>query len=412
MGVATFLAAPAVPAQAANEAVDDIVAVLRDRGLIDEATEQQILAKDAAYAKKMKEDAPLSGWSLKGDLRVRYEDFDWDDRDPDRRGRFRLRGRLAAKKMINERIEFGFRLATGTDHNSANQTFDDSFDKYSFDLDRLYVKLKLGETLGGKGSLTAGKMSNPFTWKNGKDYLLWDGDLNPEGFLYKGDWKVGGGSKLALSTGVFMLEEDSGQTDDPILYAAQLVGEHKFEGGKFGWRLSGYQYSDLDDGGKFYGKTVDSDEGNLINAFDDGEARIVEAAAYAKFGGGDWPVLIYGSLINNTTADDMLLADGTQLDEENQAYGIGVEFGSSKKVAKLGLGYFEVEANAVIKHFTDSDLFDGETNRKGWALYASKQVAKGTELKLTIFDGEGLEEEFAKADAERTRIQADVQFKF
>ena len=273
------------------------------------------------------------------------------------------------------------------------------------------MKLKIGSTFGGKGTVAAGKFSNPFKWKNGKDYLVWDGDINPEGFALKNVWKPGENSKLTLNAGLFMVEEES-KDDDARLLAGQLVGEHKFYGGKFGWRLIGYQFSELDAG--FIESTTEgdrSDERNWINAFDGDEATFIEAGAYTKFGGGDWPVVVYGTLVSNTSADSMTI-DGEQLGEEDQAYGLGVEFGSSGKVLKLGLAYHEVEANSVLWKFTDSDLFDGETNRKGWVFYASRKVATGTELKLTVFDGDGLEDEYAKSDADRTRIQADVQFKF
>ena len=94
--------------------------------------------------------------------------------------------------------------------------------------------------------------------------------------------------------------------------------------------------------------------------------------------------------------------------------------GSSSALLKLGGGYFHIEANSTMAQFTDSDITDGKTNRKGWVLYAAKQVAPGTELRLTYFDQNPIQTsggatgpfERSLSQSNRSRLQADIQFNF
>ena len=83
---------------------------------------------------------------------------------------------------------------------------------------------------------------------------------------------------------------------------------------------------------------------------------------------------------------------------------------------QLGVGYWHIEANAFPSMFIDSDLFDGFTNREGFAFYGAREVAKNTELNLTLFWSEEIEDDPAFAvstmEGERLRLQADLIFKF
>jgi hypothetical protein len=89
----------------------------------------------------------------------------------------------------------------------------------------------------------------------------------------------------------------------------------------------------------------------------------------------------------------------------------------------LGAGYYHLEANFSPGQFTDSDLFDGFTNREGFLVYASRELFKNTELNVTLFSGEEIEDD-AEFDlnalfpdegvtsAERYRLQTDLVIKF
>ena len=143
---------------------------------------------------------------------------------------------------------------------------------------------------------------------------------------------------------------------------------------------------------------------------------VAEIAGYLRFTGiENWPVLLYGHYAKNFDADssDVFPAAG----EEDTGWGLGLEVGDKKKYVKVGAGYYRVEANFWPAQFTDSDLFDGRTNRKGWTFYGSRQILPNTDLNVTFFVSEPLREtipDFANSvsRSDRMRLQTDLVVKF
>jgi hypothetical protein len=83
----------------------------------------------------------------------------------------------------------------------------------------------------------------------------------------------------------------------------------------------------------------------------------------------------------------------------------------------LGGAYYAIEANAWPSQFIDSDLFDGFTNREGFAFYAVREILPNTDLSLTTFFSNDIDDNITSfpvsvRDAERFRIQADLEVKF
>jgi hypothetical protein len=88
----------------------------------------------------------------------------------------------------------------------------------------------------------------------------------------------------------------------------------------------------------------------------------------------------------------------------------------------IGGGYYHVEANFSPAQFTDSDLFDGYTNREGFLVYLARELFPNTELNVTFFSGEEIEDDLAfdigaltgstVESAERFRLQTDLVVKF
>lgn len=97
-----------------------------------------------------------------------------------------------------------------------------------------------------------------------------------------------------------------------------------------------------------------------------------------------------------------------------------LEIGSSKKWATLGAAYLHLEANSVVAQFTNSDLFDGRTNRRGWYLYGSKELTPGVEFKVEFFDSDAITRTGCASgpftsgftDAVRKRGRMDLVFTF
>ena len=121
---------------AETNAVEDIVAVLQQKGLIDEATGDEILAKqERSDAKEASARPPVAaapglteGFVWSGDLRLRDEQF-WYGRAlgadaASDNNRFRYRARLGFTKQVNSWALVGIRLSSGTgNYRSPNVSF-------------------------------------------------------------------------------------------------------------------------------------------------------------------------------------------------------------------------------------------------------------------------------------------------
>jgi hypothetical protein len=424
------------PAGAADDPIEDIVAVLREKGLIDDATEQQILAK--RMRQQAAETPPVSagfefleGFSWFGDLRLRNEQFWYDSSfgdEADDRNRFRYRARIGFAKPVSERVRIGMRLVSAAEFNSTNESFGnlEDFSKDFISIDQVWAEL----TLSGADSavatmLTAGKLENPFIWKNSFDRILWDADITPEGFYLHAAGSPGETGKLWGTLGYFVVDENS-TSEDPKVFGLQLGGSLQVsESTELGARISGFEWRSLDDA--FIARNLWSPQpgsvgpttgGNLTGAFDDDRARIAETTAYlrlARWAG--WPALVYATFVQNLDAESV-----GGLGREDSAWGAGFEIGDEKRLARLAAGYFRVEANSTPSRYTDSDLFDGFTNREGFMFSVQRELAARILLRFTYFDGEeirtGLVDPalgdvgFMGERADRKRLQSDVEIKF
>lgn len=424
---------------ACDAVVDDILQVLKARGIVSEAEYNRMAAKNAAYEEKKSETwRPKIDWS--GDFRWRWESF-WFDRDPFNptdtgRTRIRYRFRLKGKVPINEYAKVIFRLASGdNDDRSTNQTLGGDgpdFDTDDIRLDQAYAQLTAPSDWiplpDGKLVAELGKMPNPFHWKSsgekiGKDYLLWDQDITLEGGQLLLSTKPAESTKLYVHWGYYIIDENS-RNIDPHFWGLQGGVRHQAsEDWKLGGRVTYYDFRSIDTafnlrsasglggvtGGG--GSIIDGLNGNAFGAKFD----VVEVGGYAKYEGLEgWPLLAYGTYSKNLGAERSVIF-GTS--KQDTAWGVGVEAGSKKNWLKLGMGYWWLEANAFPSQFVDSDLFDGRTNKKGFAVYGSKQVLKNTDFNLTVFWSEPIENTLPAFEesvdrGDRVRLQADLQFKF
>ena len=427
-GAALLLALGTPVAAEDTGTIEEIVAILRNEGLIDEATQQKLLVKHASEEQKKKTAGVLGGLEWSGDLRLRHEAF-WFDGDatgtpePDNRYRFRYRARLGFQKQLGDRIRVGMHLASGVGSNrGANVSFGELPDFRPDDIfiDQAWVELQLGD--GPVDTrLVLGKVANPFLWRVGLDRLMWDPDITPEGGYIQARQSFGERSELWATLGAFIAKENSGvvgSKSDPKVFVLQLGASRWLTDGiEVGGRVSGYEWRSLDrpfiERAKLFG--------NLDSAFD-GKARIGELSAYARFTAADaWPVLLHGSFERNFTADSALIG-GVPTDAEDIAWGAGFEVGDATKNAKLGFTFFRVEANAIVATFADSDVLDGQTNREGFVAYASRKLGPHVELRLTFYDAEEIRSSSPFAGslppinslrgADRRRLQSDLLVTF
>jgi hypothetical protein len=419
--------------------VEDILQVLKDRGIVDDDEYQRLAAKNAKYEAENESWMPEIDWS--GDFRFRHESwwFQEDETGGEREDRYRIRYRfrLKGEVKINEWSDVVFRLVSGdNDDRSSNQTLGSEvdFDTDDIRLNLVYAKMRAPSSWvplpEGKAVLELGKMPMPFNWgrtgmKKGKDYMLWDKDIAPEGVTLLLSSKPAERTSLFGTFGYYVIDENS-QDKDPHFWGLQLGGHQEFsEDWLFGARASWYAFRGIDLAFNARGATglgaggVTSGGGNIpdgLNGNLNGDPfNVVETAAYLTYNGfGSWPITVYGDFARNLDAKSSALFPGAG--REDTAWGLGLEVGDSKKIVKLGTGYWSIQANAFPSMFIDSDFLDGRTNRQGWAFYGSRQILENTELKLTLFVIEPIRTGVAFLESvrnsDRLRLQSDIVFKF
>ncbi len=413
--VGSAIVLTSAPAATEEPVIGEVLQIMRERGLIDEAKHAELVSRNQTYEEKHQSLLGRIEWS--GDFRARLENF-WFDRDdtgsnrPNRtRGRYRLR--ISGKAKINDWTTFNFRLASGgSDIRSTNVSFGsgNDFDRDTIAIDQAYLELKAPrEWIGEDNSLKllAGKTKNPFRWKNGKDYLIWDGDINPEGAALLFETKPFDGVRAYMTAGYFIADENS-TSKDPHFTGIQGGADFSVnEEVDLGLRGTWYNFASVNSA--FISRSV------AAGAVTDDGFSVFEVAGYARYSGiEDWPILLFGHYARNTSAGKVSSFTGS---DEDTGMGVGLEVGDKKKFAKFGFGYYVSEANFFPAQFTDSDLFDGRTNRKGFTVYASKQILPGTDLNFTLFKSDELRSGlpvFARSvsNGDRVRLQTDLVVKF
>jgi hypothetical protein len=425
-------AAPA-PAED-NPAVVETLEILRERGMIDDAKYAELVAKNQAW--EAARPSLLSRLEWTADFRGRLENF-WyeenpfpgEDETPDRtRGRYRLR--IGARAKVNEVATAGFMLGSGDldgsggENRSTNRSFGTGpdFDMDTIFIDQAYMELSVPQRYLAEGmtlkSIT-GKQANPFLWKNGKDIMIWDNDITPEGVALQ--WTALPAERLSLfaNAGYFISDENSSERDPHVLGFQGGLGFAPVADVDMGLRGSVYRWGS--DTSTFQ---ESADEFGAVSNFDVAgdpipiDYNVVEVGAYTRFKQIEgWPILFYGQFAQNVDADSIPGAG-----DQDLGWGAGVEVGDKKRLVMLGAGYYHLEANFSPAQFVDSDLFDGYTNRKGFMVYAARELFSNTELNVTFFRGDVIEDGAAfdieevtgvsTPSPDRYRLQTDVIVKF
>lgn len=333
------------------------------------------------------------GWTdrikFKGDVRLRYESIDEEGEEDRNRMRFRTRFGLSA--TVTDDVKFVFQLASGGDNPvSTNQTFDDGFSTKDIGVDLAYVDWKIRDGL----NLYGGKMKNPL-YKAGGVPLIWDGDLNPEGFAMK--YSEGGFFGVI---GGFSAEERS-STDDSLLFVAQAG--YKFDVGENASLTAGagyFAYTDTIGNSPFYNG---SSKGNSVDLNGDYIYDYKNTEVFAQFDTkmGDWPLKVYLHATQNSEASS-----------EDTGYAFGAKVGSAKTegATEFSWTFQDVEADSVIGTFNDSDFGGGGTDSEGHLLKAKYAVSKKIFVGGTLFINKV--DRFQGTEHDYNRLQLDVEFKF
>ncbi|MBP7276004.1 MAG: putative porin [Kiritimatiellae bacterium] len=341
--------------------------------------------------------------TLKGDLRYRLEMIDEDGKDE--RYRERIRARLNAEAKLNDEASVGIGFSSGgADPVSGNQSLGDGLAKKEIRLDLAYFKYAV---VPEQLVLTGGRINNPFIRTQD---LIWDGDLKMDGLGLNAATSPGEDVELLANAGYIWLQEHSSD-DDSMLYGGQagvrfglgetaqlLVGGSVYHCAN----LDGMGAMDWEGNNDFYGNSsrsipVDATTTTEVYAMDFLE---VEGFVDLQFEVAEQPMSIHGSYVVNTEADS-----------DDTGFLVGVSCGKAKKAGDLmvGYNYRDLEKDAVVGAFTDSDFGGGGTDVRGHRLYASYALNSHWSLGGSCF----VNEKKVSSDAlDYQRYQLDLNVKF
>jgi len=343
--------------------------------------------------------------NLYGDFRYRYEYIDAEGSSSDR-NRNRIRARVGLEGKVNDEMGFDFRIASGSeDPVSTNQTLGGGFSSKDIWLDRAYLQWEPASMDGW--TFLFGKMGNPF-FKASGNQLIWDDDLNPEGIAAQYATKLNDKTGLFINSGGMWVEESSSNAD-ASLWGIQGGLEHTLNNDSaFTWGGSYYKYGNVKNSKTFY--DVEDGFGNTTYTDLDGDQAymydysLVEAFAEYATKLGNTPTSFYGNYVLNT-------ASGVSKDT---GWLIGAKLGKAKDPGTWDFGYEyrDLENDAVVGVFTDSDFIGGGTGGKGHKFGATYAIAKNATLGATYFMSQRDSDGDGNINDDYNRFQFDLKVKF
>lgn len=355
--------------------------------------------------------------TLKGDLRYRYETRDDDSRlnakkETYKRELHRVRARMGAEAKVNDRAKVGIEFSTGqSDPVSGNQSLSDGFGKKEFRLNLAYLDYNfLGENPNEVHGI-AGKMKNPFITM--PDDLVWDGDLTPEGLALKS--QLGGGfATLMANGGYFWLQErNTDDNDDTLMYAGQAAVKLQFipeialtfGASYYDYRnVQGKDVIDWENKNNAYGNSTE--RGNVVGSTTN-KAWSAEFTPVVYFAQLDlWvlgtPLAVFAQEMSNSGADKF---------DRGHMYGATLGKAKNPRTWEVGYSYAEVEKDAAVGMFTDSDRWGGGTDGKGHKVYGKYQIMKNLQAGVTYFlDEKKISEPAKMTDYERLQVDLVASF--
>lgn len=368
-----------------------------------EAAAQQVKKSDlSAFEQKV---AWAAKTEFKGDVRVRHENIKIDgESDGKNKDRQRIRARLGAYTQINPQVNTGIRIATGggDDARSTNQDLDNYFDKKQLWLDQAYIDYH--PTAVKDLHLIGGKMPQP--WVSTGD-VIWDSDINPEGVAATYKHNLGNsGVEMFGSAGYYTLKDNvDGEgvqfRHDLSMYAGQL-----------GTRFAPTDSLKVTLGGSVYGYKNDDDSkcpttgtkttpcALAVNGNSTSEFRLYEGFGQVDIANLPLPLSLYGQYVHNAATDS----------DQDDAWLVG--FKSKLDAFSLDYNYRDVQRNAVVGAFTDSDFANGTTGSRGHKVKLGYEIDKNFGVGVTYYLTKADYATTPQKDANTNTLQLDVEAKF
>jgi Putative porin len=409
------LAAATQSASAGN--VDTkLLGMLKENGSITEAQfnelsadlaqEQRAEARDAVSKQDITAMEQKLSWAertvISGDVRVRQERIQVEDRTPEQtQSRQRYRARLAVVSQVTPTVEAGIRVASGNNNDvrSTNQDMNNYFVKKDLWLDRAYINWHPENVPGLK--LLGGRMAQPWT-KVAESEMIWDNDINPEGVAAQYSRKFGD-TNVFGSGGAFTVKDNvTGYgpefNNDLRMYYAQL-GANLFPGENYKLTVGASVFHYYKDEFGIPSRPQNNGLGLTLNGNDSSQFQLYEGFSQLDILGLPLPLSLYGQYVQNPNANG-------PNDNEDTGYMLGF----LTRFWEIGVNYSyrDVERNAVVGAFTDSDFASGFTASKGSKLQLSYNITKNFQFATTYFYTESDASNPAKPGAQTNTFQMDL----
>ena len=325
---------------------------------------------------------------VSADIRYRLDTI--DDATEPLRHHHRIRARVGALARLTESTAVGFGLSTGgISNDSGNQTLGDGFSIKPVGLDLAYFDWSLSKHL----NLVGGKMANPL-FRPGRHHLLYDDDLRPEGIALSID-----AGRLFGNASLFWAEERAAEPDSlwmgfQLGYRGQPAHGLTYTAGAGFYEITNTQ-------GRLPLFTPSGGQGNQLDA----DGNYLYGFSQAELFGEleidirGHPVTVFLDYVTNTAAERH--ADGVAL-------GLGYRRFVNRNRWHALYVYQDLEANAVVGAFTDSDFGGGTSDGRGHVFHLGYSSASAWDLALRYITGKRGE----AANMPRTyrRLQADLRF--
>ncbi len=337
---------------------------------------------------------------FKGDLRLRYESIEQDDKDNTYRNRYRLR--LGSNIDITDNLHFDVGMRSGfANPTSGNQTFldDEPLMDYFFQSLRFNI---LGFSYQSDNSTYKVGRQPYMMYRPIKSQLVWDNDvsLNGVNYQFKDDTKI-----ITVGANQPTLEEAAtDDADDVNLFLAQYVHKTKLEFAKLNLGTGIYYYDGLKGNIPLFG----SRKGNTLdeNGLYANDYHVVEGFGELQFKDAfGMPIKVAAGVVYNVAADD-----------NNFGYDLAFQLGKAKNVGdwQVKYSYTDLEEDATYGAYSDSDNFGGGTASKGHAIRAKYKFGKNTYLAGNFFFNKLYESkskiEGMEPDYERVQLDAIIKF--
>ena len=368
-----------------------IITVLGGSTVVAADAESQVVVPE--WVTKMK---------INGDIRARFEDVQVDEDTS--KSRFRGRVRIGIYGDVNEQMDWGFRLASGSDESptSSNQSLDDFGSKREIWMDLGYFGWRPADIQDLH--LVIGKIKKPW---NDVSNLIWDSDFNPEGINAK--YSKNG---FTAQIGQYLMK-DNAFGDDPNedigMTSAQLHGGLDVaENVKLSCGIAAFLYQNIkgaevikSDAEKVLsnGNTttdVENEDGSVTKNWANNYEEI-DTTVSLDIKRGTLPVKLYGEYVVNIAADS----------DEDDGWRAGIKGSCFCKRLSVDYNYRDLGRDAVLGVLTDSDFGGGGTGSKGHSIKAKYKALENCTLGLAFLLADN-----SVKESDVDTLQLDIVVKF